>query len=848
MALLDRLRRRPRWEDPDPKVRADAVREIPAADQDTLAQLAREDADPHVRRVAVRRVSAADVLAGIAAGDTDEEVRERAAGALVGLAVGTEPAAAAAAAALSQPRHLLSVALSASLPDVRADVLSRLRDPRALVRVARTSSDPGLRLQAVAGLDDPAALVEVAARSEHKEAAVAAVERLEGTDALKTVAEKARNKAAARRARERLGALAPVEPAALSGGGTSGQAEGDEAPMDLDASSGQDADAGDAETAHAAAPDAPAPGDAPGTEAIAAGSTMYPSGADTAAAGAPSAEVAAAEPDAAEPEAARPDASPPQEPAERAEAEPEARTAALPGAAGEAHAVPSAEAAPSLAPRLRPARKDRTADAEALCARLSALVEADPFSLKDADVALREARLAHDDLAALPPKVARRLRDARAALFAKAQAAREEEEWRRWGNAAVQEELCRRIEALAGQTDLEKAARELRDLDAKWAEVKTAPRVEAESLRHRYQAARAPLKERLDAYFTAKAAAEAENLRLKQELCVRAEALADSTEWLKASEELKALQARWKEIGPSPRKGAEAIWKRFRSACDRFFSRRQEDLKKRKQEWAGNMARKLALCERAEALAGSTEWDSAAAEIRKLQAEWKTVGPVRRDKSEVVWQRFRKACDAFFERFKHREEVDRQARKAEREAVCRELEALVEGAGSAPAPPNLIDELQRLSTRARQGPALAPADEEEISKRVAAARDRAVAGWPEAFRGTDLDPEAGRARREKLLARVEALLAQTEAPVTALSGADLARRLKEALATNTMGGRGEVEARRRAEADEVKAAQAAWRRLPPLAGDAGRDLEHRFRSACDRFFRERQTPAATRAR
>jgi len=96
---------------------------------------------------------------------------------------------------------------------------------------------------------------------------------------------------------------------------------------------------------------------------------------------------------------------------------------------------------------------------------------------------------------------------------------------------------------------------------------------------------------------------------------------------------------------------------------------------------------------------------------------------------------------------------------------------------------------------------------------------------------------------------VESLSAQAEPPASALSGQDLARRLKEALATNTMGGRGEAEAKRRAEVDEVKAAQAAWRRLPPLPGDAGAALEHRFRAACDRFFRDRPSaPAASRSR
>jgi hypothetical protein len=261
------------------------------------------------------------------------------------------------------------------------------------------------------------------------------------------------------------------------------------------------------------------------------------------------------------------------------------------------------------------------------------------------------------------------------------------------------------------------------------------------------------------------------------------------------------------------------------------------------------MAKKQALCERAEALAASTEWEATAAEVRKLQAEWKTVGPVRRDRSEAIWLRFRTACDAFFDRYKHRDEAERQARLAQREAAVKELETLVAGAGTDPAPASVAEEIQKLAARARQGTGLAPADEEALSARVAAARERAVAAWPEAFKGTDLDPEAGRARREKLLARVESLSAQAEPPASALSGQDLARRLKEALATNTMGGRGEVEAKRRAEADEVKAAQAAWKRLPPLPGDAGQALEHRFRAACDRFFRDRPpTPAASRTR
>ena len=131
------------------------------------------------------------------------------------------------------------------------------------------------------------------------------------------------------------------------------------------------------------------------------------------------------------------------------------------------------------------------------------------------------------------------------------------------------------------------------------------------------------------------------NLARKLALCERAEALADSTDWVKTATEIQALQAEWKTIGPVTRGHEKSVWERFRAACDRFFTRRQEDLKRRKEEWSVNLARKEALCAQAEALADSTDWEAAAAQVKHLQAEWKTIGPVRKSKSDAIWQRFR---------------------------------------------------------------------------------------------------------------------------------------------------------------------------------------------------------------
>ena len=106
------------------------------------------------------------------------------------------------------------------------------------------------------------------------------------------------------------------------------------------------------------------------------------------------------------------------------------------------------------------------------------------------------------------------------------------------------------------------------------------------------------------------AQARAENLAKKIALCEQAEALAESTDWIQTADAIKKLQADWKAIGPVSRGREKAIWDRFRTACDRFFTRRHDDLAQRKGVWAENLAKKDALCARAEALAESTDWDS----------------------------------------------------------------------------------------------------------------------------------------------------------------------------------------------------------------------------------------------
>jgi hypothetical protein len=388
----------------------------------------------------------------------------------------------------------------------------------------------------------------------------------------------------------------------------------------------------------------------------------------------------------------------------------------------------------------------------------------------------------------------------------------------------------------------------MRELQARWKPVALAPRAQGEVMWRRFKNAQDEVYARTAAHFAAQNEERVANLARKDQLCAKAEALADSTDWVKTAAEIQALQAEWKSIGPVARGHEKAIWERFRAACDRFFTRRQEDLKRRKEEWSSNLARKEALCAKAEALADSTEWDSAAAQFKQLQAEWKTIGPVRKSRSEAIWQRFRAACDRFFDRFKHRDQVELQEKAAVRGTVIRELEALVpsEGAAESPAPDGLYGIVQQARAKWQHAPELPRALQQDLAARYHQAVGRLVAVWPGAFAGTDLDPETTRKRMEKLLARVEEIVsAQPSKPANLSPTEMLAQQLRERLASNTMSGGGNraaenEESRWRASEQEVRSAQAQWMRLGPVPPNIAGPLNERFQRACRRFFDSRR--------
>ena len=486
--------------------------------------------------------------------------------------------------------------------------------------------------------------------------------------------------------------------------------------------------------------------------------------------------------------------------------------------------------------------------------QVETLAVAEQISLKAGDRALRDIKDAVDNRAPLPSKKDRqelqaRLEAARIALAPRVQELRDADEWQRWANLQVQEELCKEMEALKTEENLDVASRKMRELQSRWKQVALAPRAQGEAMWRRFKAAQDDVYGRTSAHLAAQNEERAANLVAKQALCERAEALADSTDWVKTAAEIQGLQAEWKKIGPVSRGHEKAVWERFRAACDKFFTRRQEDLKHRKEEWASNLAKKEALCEKAEALADSTEWENAASQLKRLQAEWKTIGPVRKSKSEAVWQRFRGACDRFFDRYKHRDQVELQEKAAARDQIIRELESLLpqNGNGAGPAPEKLYEKVHEARSRWQQAPEVPRQVQQDLAARYHQAIGQLVGTWPDAFSGTDLDPEATQRRMEKLLAKVEDLLtgAQERAHTRQLTPTELlAEKWRERLAANTIAGsraaQENEEVRWRNAEQEVRSAQSQWTRLGPVPPEVAGPLNERFQRAVRRFYDSRR--------
>ena len=221
-------------------------------------------------------------------------------------------------------------------------------------------------------------------------------------------------------------------------------------------------------------------------------------------------------------------------------------------------------------------------------------------------------------------------------------------------NLEIKVKLCEAAEKLASETDVVAAFRKLQSLHEEWSNKGPVAKDMREQIWTRFKAASTVINKMHNEYFDKLRAAANENLEKKTAICEKIEAikfdeLNSFKEWQEQSNVIVELQKEWRTIGFAPKKFNNSIFARFRAACDAFFNAKSEFFKSTKAVFSENLAKKIALCEQAEALKDSTDWKATGEKLVELQKEWKTIGSVAKKQSDAVWKRFISACDAFFE-------------------------------------------------------------------------------------------------------------------------------------------------------------------------------------------------------
>lgn len=191
---------------------------------------------------------------------------------------------------------------------------------------------------------------------------------------------------------------------------------------------------------------------------------------------------------------------------------------------------------------------------------------------------------------------------------------------------------------------------EVNELFKLWKTIGPVPKAENESIWERFKKPIDDFYQRKKEAFDRMKSEQEVSLAKKTELCMRAEAIAERSDWKAATEELLKLQAEWKEVGYLPKKLSDKLWTRFRQACDRFFERKSEDYKARKSNELENVAKKEALIEKVKAFSFSEDKQANLDAIKDFQRQWAEIGFVPNAERQRLYSEFRKAIDAHFDK------------------------------------------------------------------------------------------------------------------------------------------------------------------------------------------------------
>ena len=318
---------------------------------------------------------------------------------------------------------------------------------------------------------------------------------------------------------------------------------------------------------------------------------------------------------------------------------------------------------------------------EKLCLRAESLADEE-----DVVGAFRTLQKLHEQWKELGPvskefrdSIWERFRAATAVINKKHQAYFESQKGSQKENFEAKTALCEKVEEIArteagDSTTWNNLTKEIESIQKEWKKIGFASKKENQKVYDRFRAACDAFFSKKRDYYAAFKNQMQDNLSRKVELCEKAEALKESTEWKKTTEDIIELQKQWKEIGPVSRKKSEQIWKRFRAACDEFFNNRDKHFGSQDNEQVENLNKKRSLIEEIREYA-IEDRDEAREALREFQDRWNAIGFVPFKEKARIQEAFRKVMNEKFAEF--RDGGSRYVAKAER-AVRTERDRLVQ--------------------------------------------------------------------------------------------------------------------------------------------------------------------------
>ncbi|HZJ74327.1 MAG TPA: DUF349 domain-containing protein [Perlabentimonas sp.] len=224
-------------------------------------------------------------------------------------------------------------------------------------------------------------------------------------------------------------------------------------------------------------------------------------------------------------------------------------------------------------------------------------------------------------------------------------------------NLEAKKALCESAEEISSRVittakGWNKSSKEMIELQKVWKTIGFAPKKDNNKIYERFRTACDVFFNNKREFYKEVRAEQQENLQFKTDLCIQAEAIQDSSEWKKTTEELIYLQKRWKEVGPVPRKYSDGVWKRFRAACDHFFKRKSEHFTTVDSKYEDNLVAKEKLIAEIVEFKGSENVEESLKALKDFQRRWAEIGFVPLKKKDEIQNSYREAINKHFEDLK----------------------------------------------------------------------------------------------------------------------------------------------------------------------------------------------------